>query len=204
MRLAPLCRLLAVAALVVLACAEPALAVDKPGEAKGGLDFTGIKRYDLGIYTLVVFALLLFIVMKLAWPKISAGLAKREQSIRGALDEAKRERAEATELLAKAKKEVDEAAGKVKAMLDEARRDADALKAAEREAGAREAQAERERAKRDTAGERDAALKDVQQQAVELAVLIATKALRQKVSIEAQEALVNESIAELKAGASRA
>src|SRR5947208_1940967 len=43
------------------------------GGEKGGLDFTGIKRYDLGIYTLIVFGLLLFVLSRYAWPHISEG-----------------------------------------------------------------------------------------------------------------------------------
>jgi len=41
---------------------------------KGGLDFTGFKRYDLGIYTLIVFGLLLLVLSKFAWPHIAEGL----------------------------------------------------------------------------------------------------------------------------------
>ena len=96
------------------------------------------------------------------------------------------------------------AAEQVRAILDEARRDAEALKTAEREAGVKEAQAELARAKRDADAERAAMTKDVQKQAVELAMLIASKALRQQVSIENQHKLLDESIAELSSNASKA
>jgi F-type H+-transporting ATPase subunit b len=205
MRLAPSWRLFALAALVMLMIALPAFAAgDHGGEKKGGLDFTGIKRWDLGIYTLVVFGLLMLIIGKVAWPKIQSGLEKRESNISSALEQAKRDRAEAEAKLADAKKQLAEAATQAKAILDEARRDADALKATEREAGVKEAQAERERAKREVAIERDAALKDVYEKAIELASLMATKAVRQQVSINTQNELVNESIAELNANANRA
>src|SRR5947208_1091831 len=51
----------------------------------GGLDFTGIKRYDLGIYTLIVFGILMFVLSKYAWPHIKSGLEKRETNILSAL-----------------------------------------------------------------------------------------------------------------------
>ncbi len=210
MRLAIPGRLFVLAAIAVLVFAVPALAAGDAhaGGEKGGmldkLDFTGIKRYDLGIYTLIVFGLLMFVLSKFAWPHIKSGLEKRESTILSALDQAKAERTEAAELLAKAKKELDETATKVRAMLDEARRDADALKAAKTEEGEKEAQATKERAKRDVELERASLEKDVQQQAVELAVLIATKALRQQVSIENQGRLLDESIAELASNANRA
>lgn len=193
--------LLALALVVVFVFATPALAAGDAhgGEKKGGLDFTGIKRWDLGIYTLVVFGLLMAIVGKFAWPNIRAGLEKREANIGSALADARRDREEAAVHLAAAKKQLDEAAAQAKAILDEARRDAEALKVAEREVGVKEAEAERERGRRDIAIERDAALKDVYTQAVELATLMATKAVRQQVTVDAQSELVNASIAELNA-----
>lgn len=197
MRLAPLCRLLALAVLIVLALAEPALAADAHGEKKGGLDFTGIKRYDLGIYTLIVFGLLILVLSKFAWPHIREGLEKREANIRSTLDEARKDRAEAMALLASAKKELDETAAKVRAMLDEARRDAESLKLAETEKGVKDAQAERERGKRDAALEKEAKSKELQQEVIHLAALIASKALRQQVTIENQHKILSESIAEL-------
>jgi F-type H+-transporting ATPase subunit b len=201
MRFVLSCRPFLLAALAVLVLALPVLAADAGhGGEKGGLDFTGLKRWDLGIYTLIVFGLLLFIVVKFAWPHIKEGLDKREANIRSALDQAKQDQAAATALLAAARKEVDDGAAKVKAMIDEARRDADALRVTEREAGARDAAAERERARREIDAAKDAALKDIYEQAVKLAALMSEKALRRNVSAEDHRRLLDESIAELKGG----
>jgi F-type H+-transporting ATPase subunit b len=164
----------------------------------GGLGFTGIKRWDLGIYTLIVFALLILILSKFAWPHIKEGLEKREANIRSALDEARREREQSLVALAEAKKQLAAAADQVKGMLDEARRDADVLKASEREVGVKDAAAERDRAKREIEAARDAALKDIYEQAVKLAALMSEKALRRSVSAEDHRRLLDESIAELK------
>lgn len=161
------------------------------------LGFLGLKRYDLGIYTLVVFGLLVFIISKYAWPHIREGLEKREANIRAALAEAQKERDEAKSLLAQAKKQLDEAAVQVRAMLEEARRDAEALRTAEREAGAREAAAERERARREIAAARDAALADIYDQAVELAALLSSKVLRRDITSEDHRRLLEETVAEL-------
>ena len=207
MRLTSHYKLFALAALAVLVVALPAFAAADAGhggEKKGGLDFTGIKRWDLGIYTLVVFGLLMFVVGKFAWPNIRTGLAKREANIGSALTDARRDREEAAAKLADAQKQLDAAAQQAKAILDEARKDADALKVAEREVGVKDAQAERDRAKRDLAIEHDAALKDVYSQAVELASLLASKAIRQQMSVDRKGDLVDEAIAELKTNASRA
>ncbi len=168
------------------------------------LAFTGIKRWDLGLYTLIVFGLLMFILSKYAWPHIQSGLEKREANILGALEQARKDRAESEARLTEAKKQLAEAAQQARAVLDEARKDADALRVSEREAGVKDAQAERERAKREAEAERAALTKEVQQQAVELAVLIASKAIREQLSIHNQGKLLDESIAQLNTNANQA
>jgi F-type H+-transporting ATPase subunit b len=168
------------------------------GHAQGDkLGFLGLKRYDLGIYTLVVFTLLVLIINKYAWPHIRAGLEKREANIRAALAEAQKERDEARALVAQAKKQLEEAALQVRAMLDEARRDAEALRVSEREAGIREAAAERERARREIAAARDAALAEIYDQAVDLAAILSTKVLGRDITVEDHRRLLDEAMAQL-------
>ncbi len=206
MRLSNYFALFAFASLSMLLLASPGFAAAAAGEGEkaGPLDFTGIKRWDLGIYTLIVFGLLLLIIYKFAWPNIQEGLQKRELNIRAALDEARRDREYSQVALADAKKQLDTAASQVKAMLDEARRDADALRATEREAGAKDATMERERAKREIDAAKDVALKDIYEQAVKLATLMSEKALRRSVSDEDHRRLLDESITQLKDSAHKA
>jgi F-type H+-transporting ATPase subunit b len=168
------------------------------GEKSGGVSFAGL-RYDLGIYTLIVFAILMFVLAKYAWPHIREGLEKREVNIRAALDQARQGQVEATALLASAKRQMDEGAAQVKAMLDEARRDADVLRASERENAAKDIAAEKERAKREIQAEKDAILKDVYDQSVKLAALMSEKALRRTVTAEDHRRLLDESLTELRA-----
>ncbi|MBA4188166.1 MAG: hypothetical protein C0467_09130 [Planctomycetaceae bacterium] len=205
MRFSLTCRLFVIAAIAVLLVDVPVFASAAPaGEAKGGLDFTGIKRYDLGIYTLIVFGLLIAILSKFAWPAIKEGLEKREVNIRGALDEARKDREDAKTALVEAKKQLDAAALQVKGMLDEARRDADALKTSERETGVKDAAAERDRAKREIEAAKDAALKEIYEQAVKLAALMSEKALQRTISVDDHRRLLDESIGELKGLTSKA
>ena len=114
MRFAISGRLLVMAILTVLVIADPALAADEAhGEKKGNVGFAGL-RYDLGIYTLIVFGILIFVLRKYAWPHIKTGLEKREVNIRGALDEAKATLAEAKKERDEAKRQLLETAGQVK------------------------------------------------------------------------------------------
>lgn len=203
MRLSLSVRLFALAALGVLMFAVPALAAEAKGggeeKAAGGLSFAGL-RWDLGIYTLIVFGILIWILSKYAWPHIREGLEKREANIKSALEEAKQAQAAARAEFEKARAELAKAAQDARAIVEEARRDADALKVTEREVGVKEAAAERDRAKREIEAAKDAALKDIYDQAVKLAALMSEKALRRAVSVEDHRRLLDEALADLKAG----
>ncbi len=168
------------------------------GEKKGGLSFLALERYDLGIFTLIVFGLLCLILMRFAWPKISEGLAKREAAISGARDEAIQARKDSEDIREKLKGEFAVAQDKIRAMMDEARRDADALRVKEKEAGVAEATAERKRALADIETAKQQALAEIQQQAIQLASLMSTKAVRRSITADDHSRLLAESLDELK------
>lgn len=209
MRLATLTRLCVLAAFAVLVFAAPSAAADPhAGHGGGGmldkLEFTGIKRWDLGLYTLIVFGLLMFVLAKFAWPNIRAGLEKREASILGAIEQAKKDRVEAEARLAEARKQLAEAAQQAGNILAEARKDAEALKTAETEKGIKDAEAERERARREAEGRMDALRKELMQEVAQLAALMASKALGKQVTLQDQRQLIDDSITELQANANKA
>lgn len=193
------------AVAVVLLAAPDALAAAGGGEEKsGGLSFLQLHRYDLGIFTLIVFGLLVLVLSKTAWPKITEGLAKREAAILGARDDAARARAEAEDIRVRLQKEFADAQDKIRAMLDEARRDADSLRATEREAGVKEAAAERERAKREIESAKDSALDEIYRTAVDLATSLTAKTIGRQITADDHRKLLDESLAELRQSARRA
>lgn len=203
----PAVRFLLPVVVALVLVAAPVLGAPAAGHAadtaaaghdeKGGLSFLQLKRYDLGIFTLIVFVVLLWILQRFAWPMINEGLKKREESIAGARDEAQKILKDAEVLRANLKDDLAKAQDQVRAMLDEARRDADALRQREREAGVKDAQAERERAKREIDAAKDAALKEISQQAIDLAALMSAKALRREITPDDHRRLLDESLAEL-------
>ena len=191
-------------AIVLFATAGPVAASDAPGDKSGGgLSFLDLHRYDLGIFTLIVFGLLCLILYKFAWPKISEGLAKREATITGARDEAVLARREAEEIRTKLQAEFAQAQDKIRGMMDDARRDAEVLRTKEREAGQKDAAAERERAKREIETAKDVALQELYQQSIKLAAMISSKAIRRQLTIDDQDRLLQESLLELTASVSR-
>jgi F-type H+-transporting ATPase subunit b len=199
-----------IALLVVLAVPAFALAASAaPGEKPPGLAdgkgaFIDIHRYDLGIYTLIVFGALFFILAKFAWGPFAEGMRKREQGLLDIRNQAAADRAAAEELRVKLDKELADMRATVRAEIDAARRDAETLRTTEREAGVKEAAAERERAKREIEAAKDVALNDIYKQAVELATLLSAKTLSRKISADDHTRLVDESLAELKQAAKTA
>lgn len=182
---------------------EPGKAEAQKADAHADKDpiaFTGYKRWDLAVYTIVVFLLLFFILNKFAFPNIVKGLKAREDLIASAKDEAILAKKEAEEMRKKLQDEFAVANDKIRGLMEEARRDADALRAKERETGQKEAAAERERAKREIESAKDAALQEIYQKSVDLATLMSTKAIRRNMSADDHRRLVDESLADLKTG----
>lgn len=155
-------------------------------------------RLDLGIWTIVVFVLLLLLLRRLAWGPMLEGLQRREQNIRAAREEAERARDEAQRLRADLQAEMDRAAEKVAGLMDGARRDAqratDEMLGKARE----EIQKERERLHREIGVARDQALQEIWNQTAQLATLISAKAIRRQLDANDHRRLVDEAIGELR------
>lgn len=153
--------------------------------------------WDLGLWTLVVFLLLLFILRKIAWGPMLEGLKKREANIKNALEEAKKAQEESRRLQEEMAKQMAGAQDRIKAVMDEARRSAQEAADEMITKAKGEITAERQRLHREVEIARDQALEDISSRAADLATLVASKALGRIVTMNDQERLVQESIAEL-------
>src|SRR5438552_4463034 len=157
----------------------------------------------LGIWSIVVFVILLVVLKKYAWGPILEGLQKREHNIESAVRDAQQARDEAQRLRDQLQREVDKAHEKVRDILDESRRRAQQT-TDEMIAKARtEIQAERDRLRREIEMARVQALQELWKQAADLATMISAKAIRRQLSAEDHRRLVDEALAELQ-GAGKA
>lgn len=156
------------------------------------------EKWDLSIYSVIVFVLLFLLLSKFAWPQISAGLLARENQIAEAKDAADKAKADAEKLQLSLKAEFAAASDKIRAMMDEARKDADVLRAKERELGVKEAAAERDRAKREIEVAKEQALQDIYQKSVEVASLMSSKAIRRNMTSADHSRLIDEALSDLK------
>ena len=201
----------AVALLAVLLTAGPAAAAKEEGGhsdatsadhgGKPKVDIAesfGLKRWDLGIYTLIVFILLLVILGKYAWGPMMRGLDAREAALRKTHDDAEAARGESQRNLAEVQSRLARAAEEVRAMLDEARRDAQVVKDQMKADAAGEIQAERDRIRREIEMARDQALQDIYQQAVQLAAMVSTKAVKRELTPADHTRLLDEALADLR------
>jgi F-type H+-transporting ATPase subunit b len=171
------------------------------GDATPNMGKVEAVSTDLSIYTFVVFLVLLAILSKAAWPKISEALSERERRIEGAIADAQAKHEEAKRLLSAHEAKLASAAAEVKAMLDEARRDAETTKT-QIVAEAREAaKAEHQRAQRDIELALDVATKHLAETSANLAVELAGKAIRETIQPAKQQELVREALVKLSTAA---
>lgn len=183
--------------VAVLLCLPTTLWAD---EAHGGernpLDLIGL-RADLGLWTLVVFGLLVVILWKFAWGPIMQGLQKREDIIRQAREDAVRARDEAEAIRVDLQRKMTAAHEEARSILEEARRDAATFRESERARTQADLQAERDRLRREIETARDQALQEIWSQAVQLASLMSTKAVGRHLSPDDHRQLLDEALADL-------
>jgi F-type H+-transporting ATPase subunit b len=169
------------------------------GDAHGGEKVNILSpRFDLGIWSIVVFVFLLLVLRKTAWGPMLDGLKKREESIRADIAEAQRVRDEAQQIRGQLQAEMDRAQDKVRALLDDARRDAQRSTDDMLAKARADIQTERERLHREMELAKDQALQELWTQTAQLATLVSAKAIRRQLGEEDHRRLVDDAIAELR------
>lgn len=153
--------------------------------------------WDLGLWAIVIFVLLMFILRKAAWDPMLEGLRKREETIRSSVEEAKKARAETERITAEFKLKMEQAYAEIPRIMEEARRDADLLKEEMRAQTAKDIQTERARLRREIDTARDQALQELWNQAAQLATLISAKAIGRSLGEGDHRRLLDEAITEL-------
>jgi F-type H+-transporting ATPase subunit b len=173
-----------------------------PKTTKAEFESPAWFQRDLALWSLAVFVLLLALLTKFAWKPIMEGLDKRERGIAEMIAATQRSNEEAKSMLASYERRLAEAADEVRGMLEEARRDAETTKQAIVTEARKAADDEQARAKREIGLARDEALSSIAQRAGELAVDVAGKFLRDKLSADDQTRLVRDSVASIRSAPS--
>jgi F-type H+-transporting ATPase subunit b len=151
----------------------------------------------LMIWTLVLFGISMYILWKLAFPRISEALDRRQHAIEESIDHAERVRHEADELLDEYRERLTQARQQADQIVDRARKAADAR---EREAQA-EAQERREQlmeqTRRDIESETRRAIQEIRREVADLTVLATEKVTRKVLDEDDQRRLVEDALSEL-------
>ena len=145
-----------------------------------------------------MFSLLIVVLGKYAWKPIMAGLDKREANLRKTHEDADSARAEAQKVLDEVKARMAKTGDEIRAMLDGARRDAQAVKDQMKADAAAEIQGERDRIRREIDMARDQALQQIYQQAVQIAALMSTKAVKRELTPSDHQRLLDEALTDLR------
>jgi F-type H+-transporting ATPase subunit b len=187
---------------LIIPCASNLQAADK-GEHEESKEVNIFDPADipLGIWSIVVFVILLFVLKKYAWGPILEGLQKREHNIESAVRDAQQARDEAQRLRDQLQQEVDKAHEKVRDILDEGRRHAQQTTDEMIGKAKSEIQNERDRLRRDIEMARDHALQELWKRTADLATMISAKAIRRQLSSEDHRKLVDEALTELQGAA---
>ena len=158
---------------------------------------------NVSFWTVVIFLLLLVVLTRWAFPPILGYAAAREKRIQDSLDEAKRHRAEAEQLLATQRQELSAAKQQAQHVIAEGRQAAEKVRQDLLERTQSEQDEVVARAKADIERERDKAVESVRREAVDLAIAAASKLLEERLGADADRRLVQDYLARVEPGGPR-
>jgi F-type H+-transporting ATPase subunit b len=151
----------------------------------------------LMVWTLLVFGFTMILLAKLAFPRISEALGRRQRSIEESIDTAERTRTEAEQILVEYRQRLQEARAQSEEIVQHARQTAEGH---EREAkeSAREIAAEAaRRAQRDIEAATKQALGELRREVADLTIMATEKVTRKTLDDADQKRLVEEALGEL-------
>ncbi len=162
----------------------------------------GIMELNPGLtlWVAITFLILIVVLAKVAWGPIVKMLDERERTIRDAIDQARKERAEAGKLLAQQKESLVQARREAADIAKKNQQEVEALRAELTARAKKEADDMIASARRTIDEEMRKAGAELKAQVADLAVAAATRIVKSSLDDEAQRALVEEYLRELPAG----
>ncbi|HEY1566684.1 MAG TPA: F0F1 ATP synthase subunit B [Solirubrobacteraceae bacterium] len=168
-----------------------------PVTAASGGSFLITPNVGLMIWTLLLFGFSMLILWKLAFPRISAALDKRQHAIEESIDHAERIRKQADEILDEYRERLKEAREQADDIVSRARRAGEAHeRKSEEEAKAKREQL-LEQTRRDIETETRRAIQEIRHEVADLTVLATEKVTRKTLTEDDQRRLVEDALSEL-------
>jgi F-type H+-transporting ATPase subunit b len=166
------------------------------GEESGG-SFLVSPGLGLMIWTLVLFLITMWVLSKVAFPKIQEALDKRAKTIAESIDAAERQRKESDELLSEYRARLAEAREQADDIMARARKAGETAEAEATVAGKEKREELVEAAKRDIEAETRRSLDQIRQEVADLTVLATERVTRKSLTDEDQKRLVEEALSEV-------
>lgn len=151
----------------------------------------------LMIWTLLVFGITMVLLGRLAFPRISAALDRRQKAIEESIDTARQTREEADRILAEYRERLTEARAQADEIVQHARATAEGHEREGRENARQLAAEAAQRAQRDIEAATQRALQELRRELADLTVMATEKVTRKALSDEDQKRLVQEALGEL-------
>ena len=151
-------------------------------------------RFDMSIYSALVFCLLLAILAKFAWGPISHGLEKREMGIEAKIEEARLAAERAGEQLRAYEARLAAASEEAVKIVGQARKDAEVAKESILAEAQTAAQRERERAVADITTAKNQALQEIAAKSVDTAIALAGNIIRREVKADDHKQLITDAL----------
>jgi F-type H+-transporting ATPase subunit b len=151
----------------------------------------------LMVWTLLLFIVSMIILARLAFPRITEALDRRQHAIEDSIDAAERTRKEADELLEEYRARLTEARRQAEEIVERARKAGETHeRMSEEDARARSAEL-MEKARRDIEAETNRAIQEIRREVADLTVMATEKVTRKVLSEDDQRKLVEEALSEL-------
>jgi F-type H+-transporting ATPase subunit b len=165
--------------------------------ADSGGNFLVSPNVGLMIWTLIAFGIALWLLQRLAFPRINEALDKRRKAIEESIDAAERTRLEADALLEEYRARLREAREQADDIVTRARRAAERVQE-EQLAQAKESREElMERTRRDIEAETRRALEQIRNEVADLTVMATEKLTRKSLNDEDHRRLIEEALQEV-------
>jgi F-type H+-transporting ATPase subunit b len=163
----------------------------------GGGSFLVSPGIGLMIWTLLVFGISLYVLAKLAFPRIAEALDKRQRAIEDSIDHAEETRRKADELLAEYRERLTAARQQADDIVARARKAGEQAEADLVVKGKQRREELLEQARKDIETETRRAIQEIRAEVADLTILATEKVTRKTLTGEDQRRLVDEAVAEL-------
>jgi len=166
-------------------------------EESGGGSFLVSPSLGLMIWTLLAFGITLYLLNKLAFPRIAEALDRRRNAIEESIQHAEQAKREADELLEEYRARLREAREQAEDITVRARKAADALADEAKVQATQQREELMERTRRDIEAETRRALDQIRREVADLTVIATEKVTRKSLTPDDHRRLIEEALGEV-------